>query len=314
MLRKKLTIEEQIYDMKEKGITFELASEEDAIAFLKYSNYYFKLKSYGRNYEKYRTTEKKGQYVHLDFACLKELSILDMHLRNLILNLALNVEHTLKTQLMYDLSKNPAENGYTIVQRFLEQDYLREKSIKDKINKSAASDLIRNHHEKSQPYALWEIAEVLSFGDFIELNRLYYNTYPSTNDYSNYLGSIKFLRNAAAHNNCLLNSIKAPYNIKLHKTESFARELSKIKGLSETSRNKWLKNPVIHDFLVLVYVFLRITKSSTIKRRGIEEINVLFYERMLRHKEYFIGNNDSLVSSYHFTQRVLKYFINKYRK
>lgn len=314
MLRKKLTIEEQICDMKEKGITFELANEEDAIAFLKYSNYYFKLKSYGRNYEKYRATEKKGQYVHLDFACLKELSILDMHLRTLILNLALNVEHALKTQLMYNLSKNSAENGYQIVQKYLEQDYMREKSINDKINKSASSDLILKHHEKSQPFALWEIVEVLSFGEFMELYRLYYTVYPSADDYSNYLGSIKFLRNAAAHNNCLLNSIRAPYNIKLHKTESFARELSKIKGLSETSRNKWLKNPVIHDFLVLVYMFLRITKSKAIKCHGIEEISLLFNERMLRHKDYFIGNNDSLVSSYQFTQRVLKYFINKYRK
>lgn len=314
MPRKKLTIEEQISDMKIKGITFELANEEDAATFLKYNNYYFKLKPYGRNYDKYRATEKKGQYVHLDFGCLKELSVLDMHFRKLILDLSLNTEHALKVQLMYDLSKNNQEDGYEIVHNYLKQDYMRKKSITDKLNKSATSDLIRKHTEENSPYALWEIAEVLSFGQFIDLYCLYYSTYPSPNDYSNYLGSIKFLRNAAAHSNCLLNSIRAPYDIHIHKTESFAREISKIKGLSESGRDKWLKNPVIHDFLVLVFVFLQITKSPAVKYHGINEINTLFNERMLKHKDYFIGNNDILVGCYHFTQRILQYFINKYRK
>ena len=59
MLKKKLTIPEQIQDMTEKGITFNYNEEKDVIDFLKYKNYYFKLKSYGKNYDKYLTTEKR---------------------------------------------------------------------------------------------------------------------------------------------------------------------------------------------------------------------------------------------------------------
>lgn len=54
MSKLKLTIEEQIYHMKNKnGILFEITKEEDAIGFLKKNNYYFKVKSYAKNYDKY---------------------------------------------------------------------------------------------------------------------------------------------------------------------------------------------------------------------------------------------------------------------
>lgn len=48
MNRKKLTIAEQISDMHQKGITFHYTEEQDVSRFLKYNNYYFKLKSYGK--------------------------------------------------------------------------------------------------------------------------------------------------------------------------------------------------------------------------------------------------------------------------
>lgn len=236
MQKKKLTISEQIVDLKMKGVTFHNTTEEEAILFLKFNNYYFKLKSYCRNYEKYRTGEKKGQYIHLDFSYLQELSTLDILFRKLILDLSLNVEHALKTQLMYDLSKNNKEDGYSIVILYLSQNYMREKLIINKLNKSATSDLIQKHLDPVHPYALWEIVEVLTFGEFIELYRLYYDTYPSKeNNYSNYLGSVKFLRNAAAHNNCLLNSLKTPYNIKIHKTESLPEKFQKLMVFQKTS-------------------------------------------------------------------------------
>ena len=99
MNRKKLTITEQISDMRQKGITFNYTSEQDAARFLKYNNYYFKLKSYGKNYDKYNSTEKKGQYINLDFSYLQELSTLDMYLRKVIIAMALDIEHALKTTI-----------------------------------------------------------------------------------------------------------------------------------------------------------------------------------------------------------------------
>lgn len=314
MIKKKLSIPEQIQDMQDKGITFYITNKKEAYNFLKYNNYYFKLKSYGKNYEKYLATAKKGQYINLDFAYLQELSTLDMYLRKAILSMALDIEHALKIQLLYDLSQNNSENGYDIVKQYLDADYMRIKSLHDKIGKSAASDLIEKKQHQDDNYALWEIVEVMSFGEFIDLYQLYYSTYPSkNNDYSSYLWSIKFLRNAAAHNNCLLNSLKAPYHVKIHKTKEIQFEISKIKTISPNTKEKWMTNPVIHDFVILVFVFLKLTKSTGIKQSGIEHLHWLFNERMPKHKEYF-SKNATITESYHFTSKIVNYFCNKYRK
>ncbi len=314
MLKKKLTIPEQIQDMTEKGITFNYSEEKDVIDFLKYKNYYFKLKSYGKNYDKYHATENKGKYINLDFAYLQELSTIDMHLRKTILSMALDIEHALKTQLLLDLSQNDAEDGYAIVKQYLATDYTRLKSLYDKIGKSAASDLIQKRKDTGDNYALWELVEVMSFGEFIDLYQLYYSTYPSKeNDFSSYLWSIKFLRNAAAHNNCLLNSLKAPYHVTIHKTKDILFELSKIKAISANTREKWMSNPVIHDFIILVFVYVKLIKSSGIKQKGIDNLRWLFNERMLEHKEFFEKNN-TITESYNFTSKIVNYFCNKYRK
>lgn len=182
------------------------------------------------------------------------------------------------------------------------------KSLHDKIGKSAASDLIEKKQHQDDNYALWEIVEVMSFGEFIDLYQLYYSTYPSKNsDYSSYLWSIKFLRNAAAHNNCLLNSLKAPYHVKIHKTKEIQFEISKIKTISPNTKEKWMTNPVIHDFVILVFVFLKLTKSTGIKQSGIEHLHWLFNERMPKHKEYF-SKNATITESYHFTSKIVLAF------
>ena len=147
MPKTKLTIPEQIQDMTNKGITFKYNDNDSVIEFLKHKNYYFKLKSYGKNYDKYLATAKKGQYINLDFAYLEELSTLDMLLRKTIITMALDIEHVLKTQLLLDLSTNDAEDGYNIVKQYLDSDYNRLKSLYDKIGKSPAGDLIQKRKE-----------------------------------------------------------------------------------------------------------------------------------------------------------------------
>ncbi len=313
MERPKLSIEEQISDMQNKGITFEKVSIPEAKRFLRESNYYYKLKAYGRNYDKYTSTAKQGQYINLDFAYLQELSTLDMYLRRIILTMALDIEHALKVQLLYDLSINPDEDGYAIVKEYLEADFFRIKSLHDKIGRSAASDIVKKHADNEDKYALWELVEVVSFGDFIDLYQLYYSKYRTKHDYSTFLWAIKFLRNAAAHNNCIINSLKAPYNVSLHKNKDIIFQVSKIKTISEKSRSKWLQNPVVHDFVILIYVYLNVIQSEGIKKHGIQELKWLFDDRMLKNREYF-EKNDSICECYSFVQKCVAVFCNKFRK
>ena len=309
----KLTIDEQILDMQKKGITFEKFSVPEAKKFLRENNYYFKVKAYARNYDKYSATTKKGQYINLDFAYLKELSTIDMYLRKLILSMALDIEHALKVQLLYDLSMNPDEDGYALANEYLSIDFLRIKALHDKIGKSTASDLLDNHKRNNDRYALWELVEVLSFGEFIDLYQLYYSKYKVKQDFSSCLWSVKLLRNAAAHNNCIINSLRAPYTVAIHKNQDISFQVSRIKTISEKSRKTWMQNPVIHDFIILVYVYLNVIKSDGIKQNGINELKWLFDDRMLKNKAYF-ENNNSIREAYLFVHKCVTFFCNKYRK
>ena len=47
-----------------------------------------------------------GLYISLDFAYLKELSTLDMYLREIILKMTIDIEHFLKVKMLNDLQKN----------------------------------------------------------------------------------------------------------------------------------------------------------------------------------------------------------------
>lgn len=309
----KLTIDEQIKDMQSKGITFDKASVDEAKKFLRENNYYFKLKAYGRNYDKYSATDKKGQYINLDFAYLQELSTIDLYLRKMIISMALDIEHALKVELLYDLSKNPEEDGYAIVEEYLSTDFTRIKTIHDKIGRSVTSDLVKKHTDNDDKYSLWELVEILSFGDFIDLYQLYYSKYKKKKEYSSFLWSVKFLRNASAHNNCIINSLKAPYQVSLRKNRDILYQVSTIKTISQKSRDTWMKNPVVHDFIVLIYVYLNVIKSDGIKKKGIQDLKWLFDERMVRHKDYFEKNNN-IVESYRFTSKCVDTFCNRFRK
>ncbi len=254
--KRKLTVEEQIQDMIDKNIQFELYSQEDAKKFLKYNNYYFKLKSYARNYNINSQTKK---YYNLDFAYLVELSKLDMYIRKIILELSLDVEHYLKVRLMNDLSDNSEEDGYNIVRLFLQYHPNAEADIQSKADKySFCSDLAEKHlneYKEPKELALWNVVELLSFGNFMELYEVYYQTYPSFN-YSDYLKSIKFIRNAAAHNNCILSTLRKPNGLKkFSKTKKLSNILGKIPEFRELeNRDAMMKNPVIHDFSIKIHI------------------------------------------------------------
>ena len=154
-MKKKLTIDEQIEDLKKKGVTFEIMCEEDAKKFLRYNNYYFKLKSYAKNYP---INPKNGKYVNLEFAYLVELSKLDMYLRKIILGMCLDVEHILKTRMLYDVSRNEKEDGYNIVKKYFWAYPNTKIEILQKANSyNFTSDLAEKHSMD----IIWEICGVI---------------------------------------------------------------------------------------------------------------------------------------------------------
>lgn len=316
-LKMKLTVEQQIVDMQNKAVKFEICSIEDAKRFLKNNNYYFKLKSYAKNYN---FDERKKIYYNLDFAYLIELSKLDMYLRKIILELSLDVEHYLKVRLINDMTNNPKEDGYNIVRIFLRYHQNASDDIKRKADKySFCSNLVENHLNEDnniEGLALWNIVELLSFGNFIELYEVYYQTYESFN-YIPYLKSVKYIRNAAAHNNCILSSIRKPNSLKrFNKTKQLATLLDREVHLKNIDNiHGMMKNPVIHDFVALLFVYndiLKVSATKDVRNKKMRTIREFICDdcgRFKKNKDYF-KTNPYLVSAYNFISSIIKYIDN----
>lgn len=207
VLKSKYSVDEQLKNLEDKNVQFNIISKEEAREYLQCNTYYFKLKSYEKSFE-YNVS--KNQYINLEFAYLVELAKLDMYLRELIIRISLHTEHFLKVKLMDDLTKNEKEDGYHIVRELFSKYPFMVDHINQKKYNSACADLI---HKYENNWAAWTLIEVLSFGDFIKLYELYYSLYPEqVNEVvSDLIWPLKFIRNASAHNNCLLNTLRKPY-------------------------------------------------------------------------------------------------------
>lgn len=305
----KLSIDEQTdHLIIAHGITFNIKGIDAAKKFLSENNYYHKLKAYASNYSKYNDNKNPlyGKYCDLDFEYLVELSVLDMYLRRYIIEMSLNIEHFLKVRLINDITNNEAEDAYNIVNKYLaEISEQKRKEIDAKIN-NYYCNRYNSHGLKDLP--AWELVEVLSFGDFIQFYELYYSYYPSKDNMKNNLKPVQWLRNAAAHNNCIINDLSVPKKSFFAINKKVNTFVSGIDGISENSRTKKLRNKSMHDFVVMLYVFNKVVTSEKQREYFMTELKEFVDNRMVRHKDYFI-KNALLQSNYIFLKKVVDYCV-----
>ena len=302
-MRPKLSIPAQIKDMRDAGITFDIMSESDARRYLDTNIYYFWLKAYAKNYEKYVGTDKQGQYINLDFAYLVDLAEIDALLIEIILRMSLTLEYYLKVKLLSDFNASN-EDGYEIVQDFLKmQPDLRSKIEEVKSNTSSCNELIDKYKDD---WAIWNIVEVISLGRFVDLYSLFYNRNRLKNSCSNILQPFKALRNAVAHNSCLLNRLRHPYSQIISPCYDLRTELMQKAGFSKKSLDNKLSHPVIHSFSVLLLLFSRFVPNPT-RERFNNEVKKLFDIRMMQNKQYYTKNS-VIESSYDFVKRVVDFY------
>lgn len=306
MHKKLLTSNELIAHMKQKGITFNIVNEDEAKNFLEEHNYYFKLASYRKNYNKIPKGERIGQYIDLDFAYLKDLSTIDCHLRYLVLQMCLDIEHALKIMLLHDIEKNQKEDGYQIVNLWDNTNRHRNEIFKH-LKTSYCKDLINKYHPD---YPVWVLVELISFGELCKFIEFYDKTYPKRLSFDvKLLFLVRDLRNACAHNNCLIHNLKADYHSKPNPT--LLKQVQAIKNISKRVRNAKLKNKPIHDFTCLLFVYPLIVKSTRLRKMRKKELIKLIKKRMIKHADYY-NKNDAIKTTYIFIKKILLEFIRFY--
>lgn len=160
-----LNIDEQIAYLKDKGIEFEYCNEKEAREYLLYNNYYFKLTSYRKNYEKCREGENAGKYLFLDFAYLKDLAIIDMRFRKLALALSIDLEHYVKHKILRK-AEEAGEDGYKIVEEFRNSMRQDQQNYFDKEMERSKQSIYCEHlyHKYEKHMSLWGMLELIPFG------------------------------------------------------------------------------------------------------------------------------------------------------
>lgn len=297
------TSEELISHMKTKGIKFEIVGEEDAKVFLQNNNYYMKLASYRGNYEKIVGGKRAGEYINLDFAYLQELSTIDMHLRYLILQMCLDIEHAIKTTLLKDIEDNTKEDGYDIIRRFVTK---YERSCQN-IQNHKSSEYCRDLIEKYYPYfPAWVFVELISFGDMVKLYEYYNKRYPRRLKDGELLYSIRDLRNASAHSNCLINKLQKGT---VKPSVKIIKFVSEIDGIGESMRKSKLSNKFIYDFTTLVFAYNEFIASDNVKRRRFKQLQEFINGRVVKNKGFF-EKNECIKTAYIFIKKIIDY-VNK---
>lgn len=298
-----------IKHLQSKGVKFNKITVEEAKTYLRENNNYFKLCAYRKNFLKHPDGSLKGQYISLDFALLKDLSIIDMRMRYVFMEMALDIEHFAKVHLL-DVIEKSDDDGYQIVEDYFNN--LKSSGPKETNKKFdiLTQELNRNRNnpycggifEKySGCYPVWAFIEIIPLGTLIHFygfcsDKL--NNKDMKNEYY-LLITIKELRNAAAHNNCLIHDM----GTEDHSHEPNRGMIRAISKISKSTRDNQLKNERIRQIITLLYAHNIFVKSEGIRQHTKENLNNLI-SRMYHHIDYY-DDNQHIISHFNFFKKTV---------
>lgn len=273
-----LATSQLIKTMKSKGIVFNKVSTTKARQILEHDNYYFELSLYADNFPKI-----KGQYQNLDFAYLVDVSSLDFHLREYLMQLCLDIEHRIKVKLMALIANDPREDGYSIVQDFGRQNKFEYGKTMDHLKKSQyLQDLFQ---PRSDQVSIWLFFEGTTFGTLVLFVDFYTKRTSSkvTRQIHNYLQYAKNIRNACAHNNPILVNLFSDKTF-LRKPAAPIRTAARTLGISSQYLHDWKINDLVSLFYL--HKLLR-SQPLDVHRRQTGDYLI---ERFNKHRDWYSDN------------------------
>ncbi len=326
----KLSYPDQIKHLEKKGITFNVMTKADALHYLQCNSYLFKLSAYRKNYPKDITGQ---QYLHLDFATLVDLAVIDMYLRALMLKMSLNIEHFSKVKLLERITLKDDENGYSIVSDYLNSLTAEERNyINQELSRNAKSPYCRQAYAKYKGcYPLWVFIEIISFGSFISFYKYCANHLLNSDNaayaqieiecrkihapisksgkarqlrelikedramISNFylFLTIKRLRNAAAHNNCIISDLRDKSQAVYRQADTRMVKQLKSIGLNVTTIANKLSNERISEIISCLYAHKQIVSSPGVDNHLSIELHE-FADRLFKRHDY---SENSLIKS-----------------
>lgn len=316
-LRSMMKISEMVLYLKNKNIKFVYCKEEEAEKYLRENNNYYNITAYKNNFPKYQFGDLTGKYIDLDFAYLKDLSIIDYRTRILLFKMIIDIEHYLKIRILNKVEELIDEDGYNIVNLYLEYDYNDIKypkrvheSIRKKVTNEYYNKIFSKYDidgdTKIENIPIWEFLEIITFGElinFFEFFTKHYNL--DDRKYIFILREINKLRNAVAHNSCVLSELEKKDN--LHRADTLVTNYLQQCGIGKENRTNKLKNSRIRQITYTLYLFNEIISSTGVKQNVNDDLRKLLYERIILNRQYYT-NNGLLKSIYEYFDKILKIY------
>lgn len=271
-----LAVEQQIGHLKSKGVTFDICDENTARSYLSEANNYLRVASYRKLYARQVEGNHIGNYINLDFANLVDLAALDRQLREAFLLAAIDIEHFAKVKVLR-CAEGHTEDGYAIVADFLgslnhaERNRLngsfKMRSREGEGHDTYSGDLIA-HYLGDMP--LWVMLEVIEFGAFVNLYLFCARRWQDAEmEQEHYvLKSVKALRNACAHNSCIVNGLTSEADIANYPTNSLILKALNEAGIRNSkSRRTKLKNLRIAQMTAALFALSTLCTRETTRAR-----------------------------------------------
>ncbi len=300
-----LNAEELIEHLIERGVKFELFSKDAAKKYLEKNNNYFKLVSYRKNFPKYEDGEKQGKYIDLDFKMLMDLSIIDMRLRKTMLSIVLDLEHYTKVKLLSKVEE-ATKDAYGIVEDYIqslknnnEYGYL-ENELNKNIRGTYCGDLVAKYKDE---YPIWVFVEIIPFGRLIKFYMFVADSLQDKLmlDEAYLLKNVRELRNACAHNNCIINDLKSSTS-KYRANYKVLNEIASI-GISKKIRDNKMSNVRIQQIVTLLYLNKKMITSEGVLNNQIKILQEL-KDRIEYHMDFYVAN-DLVQTSLKFLNKII---------
>lgn len=185
-----------------------------------------------------------------------------------------------------------------------EYEYLENELNKNK-NGTYCGDLVTKYETE---YPIWVFVEIIPFGRFIKFYRFVAEKLEDRKmiDESYMLMDVRELRNACAHNNCIINDLKSN-NSKYPANYRVLNEVAKI-GISKKVRDNKLSNIRIKQLITLLYLNKTITTSKGVIEHQIEMLQDL-KNRIEHHIDYYDAN-ELIQTSFRFLNNIIDNWYN----
>lgn len=308
--------EELIAKLKADGVTYAHVSEEDAADFLRYANNYLRTASYRKLYPRQVEGEHKGEYVNLDFAYLMDLSAIDRRFRATFRAISDDIEHFAGMKLKRR-SEEEGEDGYAVIRDYLDGlgsekrrrllGSLRRRATEGDLRDTYTGDLIAHY---ADDYPLWAFTEVIEFG---RLNDLYLFCARRWDDRGmekeHYvLKSVKALRNASSHGNCVVNGFSRDFANSAYTPRGIIADALKGAGLTNSkNRRAKMKNLRIAQIASTLWALDRFCTRDSTKRRDAKLLAQLKADVEARSRCY--EKNEALASYLDFVWRLVDIWV-----